>query len=59
MMITVQGTIMLEDGTTSQFLVEDSHGYRQWGADTERLNRTIRLVEAIAEAVEDEEERTA
>lgn len=53
----VQGTITLEDGSTSEFLVTGG-GYTQWGADTERLGETVDLLAGFEEtfdAANDEE----
>jgi len=50
---SITGTITLADGSTSEFSVNNEYGWQQWGATTERLGRTVGIVEAMAEAVFD------
>lgn len=46
---SVEGTITLPDGTVSRFLITED-ATMQWGANNERLGRTVDLVEKIADA---------
>lgn len=49
----ITGTIKLEDGSTSEFSIGTDTGWQQWGADTERLGRTVDVLEAITAALPD------
>lgn len=44
---TIRGTITLHDGTTSTFLISAGYGWSQGGASTERLGRTVDVIDAI------------
>ena len=44
--MTIDGTITLEDGSTSSFSLS-ADGWQQWGASTERLGRTVDVLEAL------------
>lgn len=44
--MTIRGTIELADGSTSEFECA-AEGWQQWGADTERLGRTVDVLDAL------------
>lgn len=46
----IEGTITLDDGSTSQFSI-GSNSWSQWGAPTERLGKTVDIIEAMAEGL--------
>jgi hypothetical protein len=43
----ITGTITLDDGTTSSFLICADEVWRQWGADDTRLGRSIHALELL------------
>jgi hypothetical protein len=47
---TIEGTIVLADGSKSAFFVS-ADGWQQWGANTERLGRSVDLLDAIENAL--------
>lgn len=53
----IKGTIILEDGTTSEFSIGTDFGWQQWGAVTERLGSTVGVLEGMIEGLKDAEVR--
>lgn len=51
----VKGTIVLTDGTESEFSIGTDGGWQQWGANRERLGRTVDAVEAMVSGLLQEE----
>lgn len=51
----VTGTIEMDDGTTSEYLIRSDGGYSQWGATKDRLGASQPVVEALAQALIDED----
>ena len=45
---SIEGTITLEDGSMSHFILSDYYGWEQWGARTERLGATVDVMEALS-----------
>lgn len=52
---SITGTITLADGTVSEFSLGTDGGWQQWGAQRERLGRSVDVLEAIAQALLAEE----
>lgn len=50
--VYVEGKVVLEDGSESQFSI-NREGWEQWGASTERLIQSVTVVGAMAEALTD------
>jgi hypothetical protein len=46
----IKGTIELNDGSTSEFSLQEDAGWQQWGAAQNRLGRTVTLLDALAAA---------
>lgn len=51
---SIEGTVTLADGSVSHFVKCDS-GWLQWGANTERLGRTVPIMEALTSGLSDGE----
>lgn len=51
----VKGTIVLTDGTESEFTIGTDGGWQQWGATRERLGRTVDALEAMVSGLLQEE----
>ena len=51
----IRGTIVLADGSTSEFAIGTDFGWQQWGADTPRLGQTVDVVEGMAQGLMDAE----
>lgn len=51
----VRGTIVLEDGSTSEFVIDGDGGYQQWGAVHERLGGSVYPLTAMCDALLDGE----
>ena len=47
----VKGTIVLADGSTSEFSIFKDAGWIQWGAARDRLGKTSEAVEKMALAI--------
>lgn len=50
---SIEGTITLTDGTTSQFSMADGFGWQQWGATQSRLGLTVDVLQAISAGLEE------
>ena len=44
---SINGTIVLTDGTTSNFQISTDGQWQQWGATTERLGQTVDAMDAM------------
>lgn len=53
----VKGTIILRDGTTSEFSIGTDFGWSQWGADIPRLGTSVGILEGMIEGMKDAEVR--
>lgn len=51
----VKGTIVLEDGTTSEFSIGTDFGWSQWGATMERLGTSVGILEGMVEGMKEAE----
>lgn len=49
----IKGTIILTDGTTSEFSISRDLGWQQWGAMTERLGSTVDVLDALVAGLVD------
>ena len=49
-MTTITGTITLDDESESHFSIGE-YGWQQWGANTERLGRTVDILDAMTRAL--------
>lgn len=49
----IEGTITLDDGSTSEFSLDLEYGWQQFGASPERLGRTVTLMDALESAMFD------
>ncbi|WP_457066888.1 hypothetical protein [Mycobacteroides abscessus] len=47
----IKGAITLTDGSVSEFQITSDGNWFQWGAMTERLGKSMDVVEALAKAV--------
>ena len=48
--IDIEGTITI-DGKAHQFSADNEDGWKQWGASTEQLGKTVDIMEAINAAI--------
>lgn len=51
----IKGTIVLADGSTSEFSLIEDYGWQQWGASNERLGQTVEVLEAMVAGLKDNE----
>lgn len=49
----IEGTIKLEDGSTSEFSLSSEYGYQQWAAPTARLGLSVDIVSAMQDGLRD------
>lgn len=52
---SIEGTITLADGTTSKFIIGTDFGWQQWGADIERIGKTVDTMEALVDGLKEAE----
>lgn len=50
MVTEIKGTVTLKDGTVSEFSIQAGYGWFQWGERSNRLSRTVPLMDALEQA---------
>lgn len=51
---SIEGTVTLEDGSTSMFMLYPEGDWYQWGAGQERLGESVELMDAMVRGLSDE-----